>query len=283
MKKKLLIVSIIVIIIAAFVVAAVGYNVELRYKNHVSIVVPIGEKISLDEMKKITNEVFSKKEVAMEKSGLYDDEVVIRVAEVSDEQIELLKNKVNEKFNVKQNVLVPISDEEYNLDDVKAAAKEAWGLDEVNVEKSKESAKYASIEAGLLTKKDLESLNAKVNEKFNLTNEITSIGATNVITTTNVPRFRLLDMAKQYIIFTAIATVAVIIYFVAVYSKLGVKDILQDSLTILVFSELLYMAIIALTRAPISKIVILGAYAIYFAIITYLCNKYSKKLADSKK
>ena len=90
-------------------------------------------------------------------------------------------------------------------------------------------------------------------------------------------------MAKQYILFTAIATLAVIAYYVIRYRKLGIKDILQDAITVLVFSELLYMSIIALVRFPVNKLIVMGAYAIYFAILVYLNSRYMVKLEKNRK
>lgn len=282
MKKKLFIVAIITIIIAAFIVAAIGFNVDIKYRKHTSIIVPIEEAYNMDDVKKITDEVFNNKEVVLENSGLYNDELCIRTADVSDEQIETLKNKINEKYNVVQNMYVPIK-EEYNIEDVREAVKEALGKDEIKVEKESENAMYASIEVNMLTEKDIEKINEKINEKLGLKNTVDNISATNVITTTIVPRVRLIDMAKQYIQFTAIATVIVLIYFAVRFKKIGIKDILQDSVTVLVFSELLYMSIIAITRFPINKLVVIGAYSVYFAILTYLNAKYMEKANNIKK
>ena len=171
MKKKLFIVAIIIIIIAAFIVAAIGYNVDIKYREHTSIIVPIGESFNEGDIKKITEEVFGTKDIIIEKSGLYDDEVSIRVSDASDEQIENLKNKINEKYNIVQKIYVPIS-EDYNIDDVKAAVKEALGNDEVNAEKEPESEKYASIELNLLSEDQGEQINERMNENINLQNEI---------------------------------------------------------------------------------------------------------------
>lgn len=281
MKKKLFIVAIIMIIIAAFVVAAIGFNVDIKYRKHTSIIVPLGEQFNEGDVKNIATEVFGKSDVVIEKSGLYDDEVSIRVADASDEQINNLKNKLNEKYNVVQKVYVPISND-YNVEDVQAAVKEALGKEDVKVEKEADNENYASIELNLLTEKDLENVNNKINEKFNLQNDINSISSTNVITFVKVPRVRLIDMAKQYILFTAIGTLAVLVYFVIRYRKLGIKDVLQDAITVLVFSELLYMSIIAIVRFPINKLIVMGAYAVYFAILVYLNSRYMIK-SESKK
>ena len=104
-----------------------------------------------------------------------------------------------------------------------------------------------------------------------------------MITSVRVPRVRLIDMAKQYILFTGIATLIVIVYFAIRFKKIGIKDVIQDSITVLVFAELLYMSVIAIVRFPINKLVVMGAYAVYFAVLTYLNAKYIGKAANAKK
>jgi len=281
MKKKILTVSIIVMIIAAFIVAAIGFNVDIKYRSHTSIIIPLGESYNMEDIKKITTEVFGKADIVIEKSGVYDDEVSIRVAEASDEQITALKNKINEKYNITQNIYVLIGDE-YDVETVKEAVKDVIGKDDFKVEKESENEKYASIEANVLAEKDIEAINDKINEKFGLSNKASSISGSNIITKQSIPRVRLTDMAKQYILFSGISAIVVLAYFVIRYRKLGIKDVVQDAVTILAFAELLYMSIIAITRFPINKLIVIGAFAVYFAIITYLNARYMNKSEKQK-
>lgn len=281
MKKKLFIVSAIIMIIAAFIVAAIGFNVDLRYRNHTVIVVPIGEEFNAEEIKNMAKEVFDKSDVSVEKAGLYNDTAYISVAKASDEQIANLKDKVNAKYSISQKVYVKIGDE-YTVEDVQTIVNEALGKDNTVVEKDKEDETYAAIEANLLTKKDIEKINDKLNEKYSLSNSADNIGATNVVTTKDIPRVRLTDMAKQYLLFTVIATIVVLVYFAVIYRKLGVKDVLQDAVLTLAFAELLYMSIIAITRFPINKLTVIAAFAIYIVLVIYLNARYMSKIESKK-
>ena len=257
MKKKLCILSVIIMIIGLIVVIAVGYNVDLKYKVHKSITVPIGEDFNISDISQITDEIFGKNNVSLEKAGVYNDSVIINVADVSDEQIVNLKNKINEKYNIVQKIYISIGDD-YSVDDIKTIANEVFSKDNTNVEKSKDNEKYVSIEANLITKQDLESLNNKINEKYNLTNKTSSISASNVIKSEEMPRVRLTDMAKQYLFYTIIETIIVLVYFAIRFRKLGIAKVMLESISTIVFSELLYMAIIAITRASINKIIIIN-------------------------
>ena len=279
MKKKLCILSVIIMIIGLIVVIAVGYNVDLKYKVHKSITVPIGEDFNISDISQITDEIFGKNNVSLEKAGVYNDNVIINVANVSDEQIVNLKNKINEKYNIAQKIYISIGDD-YSVDDIKTIANEVFSKDNTNVEKSKDNEKYVSIEANLITKQDLESLNNKINEKYNLTNKTSSISASNVIKSEEMPRVRLTDMAKQYLFYTIIATIIVLVYFAIRFRKLGIAKVMLESISTIVFSELLYMAIVAITRASINKIIIIAAFAIYICVLTYLNKKYIDKNAE---
>lgn len=281
MKKKLCILSVIIMIIGLIVVIAVGYNVDLKYKVHKSITVPIGEDFNISDISQITDEIFGKNNVSLEKAGVYNDSVIINVADVSDEQIVNLKNKINEKYNIVQKIYISIGDD-YSVDDIKTIANEVFSKDNTNVEKSKDNEKYVSIEANLITKQDLESLNNKINEKYNLTNKTSSISASNVIKSEEMPRVRLTDMAKQYLFYTIIATIIVLVYFAIRFRKLGIAKVMLESISTIVFSELLYMAIIAITRASINKIIIIAAFAIYICVLTYLNKKYIDKNAEEE-
>ncbi len=276
MKKKLCILSVIIMIIGLIVVIAVGYNVDLKYKVHKSITVPIGEDFNISDISQITDEIFGKNNVSLEKAGVYNDSVIINVADVSDEQIVNLKNKINEKYNIVQKIYISIGDD-YSVDDIKTIANEVFSKEDTNVEKSKDNEKYVSIEANLITEQDLESLNNKINEKYNLTNKTSSISASNVIKSKEMPRVRLTDMAKQYLFYTIIATIIVLVYFAIRFRKLGIAKVMLESISTIVFSELLYMAIIAITRASINKIIIIAAFAIYICVLTYLNKKYIDK------
>lgn len=277
MKKKIFIGSIVLILIGIIIVIATGFNVDIQYRAHKSIIVPIGENVNISDINAITNEVFGKGKAVVSKGGLYNDEIIIDIADVNDDQINNLKNKLNEKYNVSQKIYVTISDE-YNIDDVKSVANEVFGKEDSIVNKSKDNAKYAEIEANIVTESDLENLNNKINEKFNLTNDIKSVNAENVIIKKDMPRVRLTDMAKQYILYTLIATIIVMIYFAIRYIKLGIVKVLGTSIAVVVISELLYMSIIAITRIAIDKIVIIAAFAIYILSLILLNKELEKKL-----
>ena len=269
MKKKLFMIAMIITIIGIIIVAIKGFNVNLEYRAHQTINIPIGSEYNIEDIKTITNDIFGNEKVQLEKAGLYNDEVMINVQNVSEEQIENLRKKFNEKYNIKQNITISIG-KEYNVEDIKSIAKEVFEKEDVKVEKSPEDENYVVIESELISEKTLETLNNKINEKYELQNTTSSIGAPQIITANEIGRVRLTDMAKQYIIYISIATILVLIYFAIRFRKLGVSKVLIKSVLLLAFSEIFYMAIIAVTRYPIDKPVVIAAIAIYLIVLTYL-------------
>ncbi|MBO5349960.1 MAG: hypothetical protein J6A89_09135 [Clostridia bacterium] len=279
MKKKLFLIAMIITIIGIIIVAVKAFNVNLKYKAHKAISIPIGTEFNLQDIKLITDEVFGKEEVQLEKAGLYSDAVMVNVQNASQEQIENLRKKINEKYNVKQNITISIG-KEYNVEDIKTIAKEVLSKEDVNVQKSSDDETYVVIESEIITEETLENLNNKINEKYELQNTTGSIGISQVITVNEIERVRLTDMAKQYILYIGIATVVILAYFVIRFRKLNASKVLVKSILLLVLSEVFYMAIIAITRYPIDKLIIMAAIAIYMIVATYLNKNFIEQASQ---
>lgn len=223
MNKKIIGLSVIVIIIGIIIIAVKGFNVNLKYKNHKVIQVSLGQDFDVKDIKNITNEVLGKKQVIIEKSGLYGDSIRINVEDISDEQINTLKEKINEKYNI-------------------------VSKDESSDENSEENSDETS----------------------------------DIISVSSVGKVTLKDMAKQYLFYVIIATIAACVYFAIVHRKLGVVSVVVKSIALVVLAELLFISIIAITRYPIDKLVIMAALAIYIIIITYLNKLFSEQKQNSK-
>lgn len=282
MKKNLFIIAMIVTIIGIIIVALKGFNVNLEYRAHQTINVPIGTEYNIKDIKAITNDVFGKEKVQIQKAGLYSDELIISVKNASDEQFENLRKKINEKYGIKQNITISIG-KEYNVEDIKVIAKDVFEKEDVKVEKSSEDEKYVVIESELISEKTLETLNNKINEKYELTNTTSSISASKIITKDEFGRVRLSDIAKQYKLYVGIATVLVLIYFAIRFRKLGVVNVLLKSIVLLIISEIFYMAIIAITRYPIDKAAIIAAITIYMLVLSYLNKEFIEQSAKLSK
>ena len=350
MKKKLFMISMVITIIGIIIVAVKGFNVDLKYKAHQAINIPIGVEFNISDIKSITDEVLGKEQVKIEKAGIYNDEVIINTQNVSEEQIDNLRKKINEKYSVKQNINMSI-EQKYALEDVQSIAREVLKDENITVTESKQLEDAIVFEYGIMTKKQEENLTNKINEKYNgqkisfqigkefkeediqkigkevlgkdnlevkkvdknsatievtepITDEqketlntkinekyeieegtssVTTTNFTNtvvvnqVVSTNEMGRVRLTDMAKQYILYTGISAIIILVYFAIRFRKNGVVKTILSSIAILAIAELFYMSIIAIIRYPINKLAITGAIAIYMIIVTYLNKKYMKQ------
>lgn len=100
-NKKMFYGIIAVIILAGIIVACIfKFNFSLMYKEHERITIYIGKEYKIEDINKIAKEVFEGKKVQCEKLEIYDDTPVINVEEATEGQLEQLKQKIVEKYEV---------------------------------------------------------------------------------------------------------------------------------------------------------------------------------------
>lgn len=205
MKNKVFIGLSIVILIGIIVVAVFGFNVDFAYKNHHLVDVKIGQDFNISDIEVIAKEVFSNQKVEVQKAGVYSDNVIIRVEEISEEQ--------------------------------KA------------------------------------SLNTKLNEKFGLDNTVEDIEVN------YIPSFRIRDIVKPYIVPMLIFSVVIFAYMGIRFRKIGSGKVVAQALVLGVIAELLFMAIIAITRYPVNRLVLPVGVVIYGVILTVLNGMFEKQMS----
>ena len=85
MKNKILRGLAIVILVGIIITVAVGFNVDMCYRDYNLVDIKIGQDFNINDIKTITNEVFQKQNVEIQKAGVYSDNVVIKVNNITDE------------------------------------------------------------------------------------------------------------------------------------------------------------------------------------------------------
>lgn len=103
--KKIVQVLLICLIIAGIiagiiVISTVGFNVGLKYSEHIEISINVGSQFNVADIKAITKEVFGNTNVLVQQVELYKDMVQITVKEATEEQISSLNDKINEKYEI---------------------------------------------------------------------------------------------------------------------------------------------------------------------------------------
>lgn len=98
--KIVYLIAILVIIVGIIVGCVWKTNFSLMYAEHTRIDVYLGKQYNLDELKQITEEVFPNQKIAYQEIETFQDSIAISVEYVSDEQLELLKEKIQEKYEI---------------------------------------------------------------------------------------------------------------------------------------------------------------------------------------
>ncbi len=100
MKKIVQVLLICLIIAGIIVISTAGFNVGLKYSEHIEISINVGSQFNVADIKAITKEVFGNTNVLVQQVELYKDMVQITVKEATEEQISSLNDKINEKYEI---------------------------------------------------------------------------------------------------------------------------------------------------------------------------------------
>lgn len=103
-KKIAYIVLACIIIIGIIVIAFAGFNVSLKYSPNKQVSVYIGKEFESSDIKNIVKGVIGNSKVIVQKVELYEEIVAITVKDITDEQIEQLNVKINEKYGLENTV-----------------------------------------------------------------------------------------------------------------------------------------------------------------------------------
>ena len=100
-KSKILCVILAVIFIAAIISTAIrGLRVDINYSEGVTMVVDLGKEFDTKDVRDIAKEIWSGKDVLVQKVEVYDESVSVKVPEVNEEQINNFVTKINEKYQL---------------------------------------------------------------------------------------------------------------------------------------------------------------------------------------
>lgn len=102
MKKIVYAVLAVIIIIGIIMIATVGFNVDVIYSNHREVKVYVGKDYDIYEINQIVNEVIPDEKIVINGVEKFNDSFVIKAKNISDEQIENLKQKISEKYEISE-------------------------------------------------------------------------------------------------------------------------------------------------------------------------------------
>lgn len=179
----------------------------------------------------------------------------------------------NVDFCYKNHNLIDVTiGQDFNISDIKAITDEVFKDKKVEIQKTGSYSDGVVIKVDEVTEEQKQLLNTKINEKYGTDNKVEEDIKVNYI-----PSFRLRDIVKPYIIPMAIVTVIVLIYMAIRFRKFGAMKVVGEVLVLTILAELLYMAIIAITRYPVNRVVLPVGFTIYIATITALTGIMEKR------
>ena len=208
MKKIVKILLICLIIVGVICAVTLNFNVGLKYSENTQIGINIGKEFEVKDVKNIAKEIFNGP-IMVQYIELYRDMVEITVKDATDEQISDLNNKINEKYEITNEI--------------------------------------ADIEV---------TRNAKIDFK---------------------------SFIKPYIAPILITLAIIIVYAMIMFRKIGIFNVLYNLAINIVGSQALLFSIYAITRLPINRITPVIAIVVYIISILGSMVYFNKeKLAQVK-
>lgn len=104
MKKIIRILLICLIIAGTIVISTIGFNVGIKYSANTQISINMKQEFNIQDVKKIAKEVFKNQPVLVQQVEIYKDMAQITVKEASEEQINELNQKINEKYGLENKI-----------------------------------------------------------------------------------------------------------------------------------------------------------------------------------
>ena len=166
-----------------------------------------------------------------------------------------------------------------DLNEIKEIAESVLENKKVKVQKNQKFENSAIIISKEISEEEKENIVNKVNEKYSAD---ISKDDVNII---NVANTRIRDILKPYILPGIITFVIILLYFLIVYNKIGIKKLLLTGIFTPIIVELLYYSIIAITRIPFGRItnsIAIGLYIASIGAITVFFQNEKEKLVENE-
>ena len=104
-NEKIIEIILALIVLAGIIITCVwGLNFGLNYSNHKEVDIYIGQEFENQDIYTIAKEVLENKKISVQKVELYEDMVSIKVKDITNEQLESLNTKINEKYGIENTV-----------------------------------------------------------------------------------------------------------------------------------------------------------------------------------
>lgn len=149
----------------------------------------------------------------------------------------------------------------FDVSKVESIAKEILSNRKVKVQKVERFDNALEIISTEISEEEKQNIINKVNEEYN---ENISNEGISIITITST---RVLDIFKPYVSTAIISLIIVMLYFLLLYNKIGIKKVLINGISIPILAELAYYSLIIIVRIPLGRVTNCVAVGIYLLTI----------------
>ena len=164
--------------------------------------------------------------------------------------------------------------------DIKAITKEVFGNTNVLVQQVELYKDMVQITVKEATEEQISSLNDKINEKYEIENQLTDI---KIVHISNV---RLRSIIKPYILPISIVSIITIVFAMIVFRKLGALKVAYEVAISIVAPQVILASLYAVTRIPINRLTSIIAIIIFIISLVLPMVKLNKvkeeKLKEAK-
>ncbi len=168
--------------------------------------------------------------------------------------------------------------QEFNTNDIEKIASEVFPKQNIEVQKAGVYKDNVVIKVNSkISDEQKNTINTKINEKLGIENNVEDIEIN------HIPNYRLRDILKSYVGPLAIATIVVLAYMGIRFKEIGVAKVLAQVIGLSVIAEALFMAVIAITRYPVNRLIMPSAILIYMILITVLTGVFEKQKSLQEK
>ena len=185
---------------------------------------------------------------------------------------------VGTKYSETTQISIKIG-KEFEINDIQKIANEVFDKQNVLVQYVELYKDMVQITVKDASEEQIKNLNEKVNEKYEISNEISDI------LVTEQSNVRLRDIAKPYIIPVVTVSIITVLYVTVAFRKLGIGQVLYNTLMNMVSTQAIFAGIYAVVRIPINRLTMVIAMVLYIASIAlnivYL-NKVKKNKEEEK-
>lgn len=185
---------------------------------------------------------------------------------------------VGTKYSETTQISIKIG-KEFEINDIQKIANEVFDKQNVLVQYVELYKDMVQITVKDASEEQIKNLKEKVNEKYEISNEISDI------LVTEQSNVRLRDIAKPYIIPVVTVSIITVLYVTIAFRKLGIGQVLYNTLMNMVSTQAILAGIYAVVRIPINRLTMVIAMVLYIASISlnivYL-NKVKKNKEEEK-